>query len=93
MIGVAEVLFSYSVVPFDSAEWRCYLHPRSKEPPVREVPMKERKKLLAFEGNWTENFAFSHLPGFSATWQLEGRQVVGVKRVEFDDVILLVLSS
>lgn len=93
MIGVAEVLFSYSVVPLNSAEWRYYLPPQSKEPPVREVPKKERKKLMAFEGNWTENFAFSHLPGFSATWQLEGRLVVGVKRVDFDDVILTVLSS
>ena len=48
---------------------------------------------MAFEGNWTEKFAFSHLPGFSATWQLEGRLVVGVKRVDFDDVILTVLST
>ena len=86
-------MFSYSVVPLNSAEWRYYLRPRSKEPPVREVAKKERKKLMAFEGNWTENFAFSHLPGFSATWQLEGRLVVGVKRVDFDDVILTVLSS
>ncbi|KAF2551114.1 hypothetical protein F2Q68_00034489 [Brassica cretica] len=71
VIGVAEVLFSYSVVPLNSADWRYYLHPLSKEPPVREVPKKERKKLLAFEGNWTEKFAFSHLLDFSATWQLE----------------------
>ncbi|KAG2282447.1 hypothetical protein Bca52824_053667 [Brassica carinata] len=70
VIGVAEVLCSYSVVPLNSAEWRNYLHPRTKETPVREVPKKERKKLLAFEGNWTEKFAFSHLPGFSATWRL-----------------------
>ncbi|KAF2553667.1 hypothetical protein F2Q68_00033607 [Brassica cretica] len=54
-----------------SLRWRYYLRPRSKEPPVREVPKKERKKLLSFEGNWTENLAFSHLPGFSATWRLE----------------------
>ena len=73
MIGVAEVLCSYSVVLLNSAEWRYYLLPRSKEPPVREVPKKERKKLMAFEGNWTEKFAFSHLPGFLATWRLDGR--------------------
>ena len=93
MIGVAEVLISYSVVPLNSAEWRYYLCPRSKEAPVREVPKKEWKKLLAFEGNWTEKFAFSHLPGFSATWQLEGRLVIRVERFYFDYVILTVLSS
>ncbi|KAH0910768.1 hypothetical protein HID58_034089 [Brassica napus] len=57
-------------------EWRYYLLPRSKEPPVREVPKKERKKLMAFEGNWTEKFAFSHLPGFLATWRLDGRDTI-----------------
>ena len=93
MCQIQGISFSYSVVPLNSAEWRYYLCPRSKEPPVREVPKKERKKLLAFEGNWTEKFAFSHLPGFSSTWQLEGRLVVGVKRFDFDDVILTVLSS
>ncbi|KAF3579443.1 hypothetical protein DY000_02031572 [Brassica cretica] len=71
VIGVAEVLCSYSVSPLSSAEWRYYLHPRGKEPPVREIPKKERKQLLAFEGNWTEKFTFMHLPGFSSIWQLE----------------------
>ena len=51
VIGVAEVLRSYYVVPLNSAEWRYYLRPRSKEPPVWEVPKKKRKKLLTFEGN------------------------------------------
>ena len=81
VIGVAEVLCSYSVSPLSNAEWRYYLHPRGKEPPVREIPKKERKRLLAFEGNWTKKFAFMHLPGFSSIWQLEGRLVVGIKKV------------
>ncbi|KAF3554568.1 hypothetical protein F2Q69_00013616 [Brassica cretica] len=71
VIGVAEVLCSYSVSPLSSAEWRYYLHPRGKEPPVREIPKKERKRILAFEGNWTEKLAFMHLSGFSSIWQLE----------------------
>ncbi|KAG5393233.1 hypothetical protein IGI04_023196, partial [Brassica rapa subsp. trilocularis] len=54
--GGAEVLCSYSIVPLNSAEWRYYFHPRSKEPLVREVRKKERKKLMAFEGNWTEKY-------------------------------------
>ena len=81
VIGVAEVMCSYFVSPLSSAEWRYYLHPRGKEPPVREIPKKERKRLLAFEGNWTKKFAFMHLPGFSSIWQLEGRLVVGIKKV------------
>ncbi|KAF3590525.1 hypothetical protein DY000_02022118 [Brassica cretica] len=71
VIGVADVLCSYSVSPLSGAEWRYCLHPRGKEPPVREVPKNERKRLPAFEGNWTEKFAFMHLPGFSSIWQLE----------------------
>ncbi|KAF3529107.1 hypothetical protein DY000_02040760 [Brassica cretica] len=87
VIGVAEVLCSYSVSPLSNAEWRYYLHPRGKEPPVREIPKKERKRLLAFEGNWTEKFAFMHLPGFSSIWQLEGRLVVGIKKDTIEQVL------
>ncbi|KAF3487520.1 hypothetical protein F2Q69_00052606 [Brassica cretica] len=71
LIGVAEVLCSYFVSPLSGAEWRYYLHPRGKEPPVREVPKRERKCLPAFAGNWTEKFAFMRLPGFLPIWQLE----------------------
>ena len=81
MIGVAEVLHSYSVSPLSGAEWRYHLHPQSKEPPVREILKKDRKRLPAFEGNWTEKFAFMHLPGFLSIWQLEGRLVAGTKQV------------
>ncbi|KAH0917490.1 hypothetical protein HID58_025150 [Brassica napus] len=42
-----------------------------KEPHVREVPKKQRKRLPAFAGNWTAKFAFMRLPGFSPIWQLE----------------------
>ncbi|KAH0867433.1 hypothetical protein HID58_074455 [Brassica napus] len=57
VIGVAAVLCSYSVSPLSGAEWRYYLRPRGKDPPVREVPKRERKRLPAFAGNWTEKFA------------------------------------
>ena len=81
VIGVAEVLCSYYVSPLSSTEWRYHLHPQGKEPPVREVVKKERKWLPAFEENWTEKFAFMHLPSFSSIWRLEGRLVVGTKKV------------
>ncbi|KAH0903358.1 hypothetical protein HID58_042861, partial [Brassica napus] len=71
VIGVAEVMCSYFVSPLSGAEWRYYLHPRGKEPPVKEIFKKERKRLPAFEGNLTEKFAFMHLPGFSSIWRLE----------------------
>ncbi|KAH0866860.1 hypothetical protein HID58_073882, partial [Brassica napus] len=71
-IGVAEVMCSYSVSPLSGTEWRYYhLRPRGKEPPVREILKKERKRLPDFEGNWTEKFAFMHLPVFSSIWRLE----------------------
>ncbi|KAH0867437.1 LOW QUALITY PROTEIN: hypothetical protein HID58_074459, partial [Brassica napus] len=57
VIEVAEVLY--------------YLRPRRNEPPVTEVPKRERKRLPAFAGNWTEKFAFMRLPGFLPIWQLE----------------------
>ena len=81
VIGVAEVMCSYFVSPLSGAEWRYHLHPRGKEPPVKEILKKERKRLPAFEGNLTEKFAFIHLPGFSSIWRLEGRLVVGTKKV------------
>ena len=81
VIGVAEVMCSYSVSPLSGAEWRYHLHPRGKESPDREILKKERKRLPAFEGNWTEKFAFMHLPSFSSIWRLEGRLVVGTKKV------------
>ncbi|KAH0872002.1 hypothetical protein HID58_069364 [Brassica napus] len=71
IIGVAEVLCSCFVSPLSGSEWRYYLHPRGKEPPVREVPKRERKRFPAFTGNWTEKFAFMRLPGFLPIWQLE----------------------
>ncbi|KAF3554979.1 hypothetical protein F2Q69_00013484 [Brassica cretica] len=79
VIGVAEVLYSYSVSPLSGSEWRYHLRPRGKEPPVREILKKETKRLPAFEGNWTEKFAFMHLPGFSSIWRLEGYHRVGVE--------------
>ncbi|KAF3547505.1 hypothetical protein DY000_02008185 [Brassica cretica] len=71
IIGVAEVLCSYSVSPLSDAEWRYHLCPRGKEPPVREVPKRERKRLPGFSGIWTEKFPFMRLPGFLPIWQLE----------------------
>ncbi|KAF2596165.1 hypothetical protein F2Q68_00010722 [Brassica cretica] len=43
----------------------------AEEPPVRKILKKDRKWLPAFKGNWTEKFAFMHLPAFSSIWQLE----------------------
>ncbi|KAF3577115.1 hypothetical protein DY000_02031497 [Brassica cretica] len=34
VIGVTEVMYSYSVSPLGGAEWRYHLRPRRKEPPV-----------------------------------------------------------
>ncbi|KAF3551918.1 hypothetical protein DY000_02007680 [Brassica cretica] len=51
-----------------SAKPRYHLHPRGRELPVQEVVKKERKRLPVFDGNWTENFAFMYLPGFSTVW-------------------------
>ena len=54
-----------------SSKWRrVEVSPSSQgnEPLVREILKKERKRLPAFEGNWTEKFAFMHLPGFSSIW-------------------------
>ncbi|KAH0939081.1 LOW QUALITY PROTEIN: hypothetical protein HID58_006542 [Brassica napus] len=82
VIGVAEVLCSYFVSPLSGAEWRYYLHPRGKEPPVREVPKRERKRFQAFAGNWTKKFAFMRLPGFLPIWQLECRLAVGVTKAD-----------
>ncbi|KAH0858915.1 hypothetical protein HID58_087176 [Brassica napus] len=72
------------------AKWRYYLRPRGKEPPIREVPKRERKRLPAFAGNWTENFAFMRLPGFLPIWQLEGRLAVGVTKVLQAKKVLIV---
>ncbi|KAF2562537.1 hypothetical protein F2Q70_00017786 [Brassica cretica] len=56
-----------------SAEFRVEVSPSSSRQgaPVREILKKERKRLPAFEGNWTEKFAFMHLSGFSSIWRLE----------------------
>ncbi|KAF3526750.1 hypothetical protein F2Q69_00048454 [Brassica cretica] len=51
------------------AKWRYYLRPRGKEPPVREVLKKERKRLPAFAGNWTEK----NLSEYSSELTIRGR--------------------
>ncbi|KAH0879854.1 hypothetical protein HID58_067248 [Brassica napus] len=53
-IGVAEVLYSYAITPLNGGERRYHLHPRGGELPVQEVVKKERKRLLVFDGHWTE---------------------------------------
>ncbi|KAH0906088.1 hypothetical protein HID58_037915 [Brassica napus] len=73
---VAEVLHSYSVSPLSGAEWRYHLHPQSKEPPVREILKKDRKRLPAFEGNWTEKFAFMHLPDLPCVDYSSGKDTI-----------------
>ena len=71
-IGVAEVLNCYSVSPLNGGEGRYYLHLRSRVPLIHEIPKKERKHHPVFEGRWTENFSFMHLPGFSPVWRAAG---------------------
>ncbi|KAG2298965.1 hypothetical protein Bca52824_035437 [Brassica carinata] len=72
VIGVSEVLYSYFISPLNGAEGRYHLHPRLKEPPVQEIPKKERKRHLVFESYWTEKFAFMYLSGFSPIWCVAG---------------------
>ncbi|KAF2570058.1 hypothetical protein F2Q70_00003588 [Brassica cretica] len=38
------------------------------ELPVQEITKKNRKRVPAFDGRWTEKFAFMYLPGFSPVW-------------------------
>ncbi|KAF3548962.1 hypothetical protein DY000_02007019 [Brassica cretica] len=67
-VGVAEVLYCYSISPLNSGEFRYHLHPRGKAFPVRELSKAERKRCPVFEGCWTTKFAFMPFPGFSPTW-------------------------
>ncbi|KAF3568739.1 hypothetical protein DY000_02014295 [Brassica cretica] len=70
VIGVAEVLYSYSISPLNDGEGRYHLHPHNRELPVREISKNERKRHRVFDSRWTEKFAFMHLPGFSPVWRL-----------------------
>ncbi|KAH0880085.1 LOW QUALITY PROTEIN: hypothetical protein HID58_067479 [Brassica napus] len=57
-----------------SSKWRRVEVPPSSSkqgPPVREILKKDKKRLPAYEGNWTDKFAFMHLSGFSSIWRLE----------------------
>ncbi|KAG2275799.1 hypothetical protein Bca52824_058354 [Brassica carinata] len=72
VIGVAEVLYSYSISPLNDGEGRYHLHPHNRELPVREISKNERKRHRVFDSRWTEKFAFMHLPGFSPVWRLAG---------------------
>ncbi|KAF3560798.1 hypothetical protein DY000_02016134 [Brassica cretica] len=74
VIGVAEVLYSYSISPFNGGEGRYHLHPRNKELPVQEISKKEKKCHQVFDGLWTEKFAFMHLPRFSFVWHVAGKR-------------------
>ncbi|KAL0886283.1 hypothetical protein Bca101_010266 [Brassica carinata] len=71
-IGVAEVLYSYSVSSMNTGEGRYHLRPRSKTPPVQEIPKRERTTHPVFESYWAEKFAFMYLPGFSSIWRVAG---------------------
>ncbi|KAF3600312.1 hypothetical protein F2Q69_00035703 [Brassica cretica] len=65
---VAEVLHSYAITHLNGGERRYHLHPRGGELPVQEIAKKNRKRVQAFDGRWTEKFAFMYLPGFSPVW-------------------------
>ena len=71
-IGVAEVLHSYAITRLNGGERRYHLHPRGRELPVQEITKKNRKRVPAFDGRWTEKFAFMYLPGFSPVWCTAG---------------------
>ncbi|KAF2575039.1 hypothetical protein F2Q70_00002753 [Brassica cretica] len=67
-IGVAEVLYSYAITQLNGGERRYLLHPRGEELPDQEITKKDRKRVPAFDGRWTEKFAFMYLTGFSTVW-------------------------
>ena len=64
-IGVAEVLYSYVITQLDGGEPRYHLDPHGGELPVQEIAKSDRKRVPAFDGRWTEKFAFMYLPSFS----------------------------
>ncbi|KAG2322998.1 hypothetical protein Bca52824_016211 [Brassica carinata] len=72
VIGVVNVLYSYSISPLNGGEGRYHLHPRIRELPVHEIPKRERKHHPVFESRWTKKFAFMGLPGFSSIWRAAG---------------------
>ncbi|KAF3607606.1 hypothetical protein DY000_02046319 [Brassica cretica] len=71
-IEVAEVLHSYTITQLNGGERRYHLHPRGRELPVQEIAKKNRKRVPAFDGRWTEKFAFMYLLGFSPVWCTAG---------------------
>ncbi|WZY94108.1 hypothetical protein YC2023_066437 [Brassica napus] len=72
VVGVAEVLYCYSVFPLNGGERSYHLHPRSGMLPVQELSRSEKKHHPVFEGIWASKFAFMSLPGFSSTWHTAG---------------------
>ena len=72
IIGVAEVLYSYSISLLNGGEGRYHLHTRNRELTVQEISKNERKRHPVFDSRWTERFAFMGLPGFSPLWPLAG---------------------
>ncbi|KAF3538019.1 hypothetical protein F2Q69_00023158 [Brassica cretica] len=65
---VAKVLYSYVITQLNGGERRYHLHPRGGELPVQEIAKSDRKRVPAFDGRWTEKFAFMYLPGFSTVY-------------------------
>ncbi|KAF2579668.1 hypothetical protein F2Q68_00005164 [Brassica cretica] len=70
IIGVAEVLYSYSISPLNGGEGIYHLHPRNRELPVQQISKNERKRHPVFDSRWTEKIAFMRLPGLSPVWRL-----------------------
>ncbi|KAH0926446.1 hypothetical protein HID58_018702 [Brassica napus] len=68
VVGVAEVLYCYSVFPLNGGERSYHLHPRGGMLPVQKLSRSEKKHHPVFEGIWASKFAFMSLPGFSSTW-------------------------
>lgn len=55
LVGVAEVLYCYSVSPLNGGERRYHLHPRSRMLPVQELSRSEKKHHPVCEGNWHQS--------------------------------------
>ena len=72
IIGVAEVVYSYSISPLNGGEGIYHLHPRNRDLPVQEISKNERKRHPVFDSRWTEKIAFMRLPGLSPVWRLAG---------------------
>ena len=72
MLGLNEVLYSYSISTLPGSEGKYYLRPRGKKALVQEIEKKARKNHHIFV-KWEERFTFALLPGYPSVWHVAGR--------------------